>query len=282
MGTTKGEMKKLNKILDKIIKRILMTPEATPREALYIETGLLDIETIIDIKRLNMLARLNNEKSQMMATVLANPECKWMKKTKEVMEKYGIQDHELYGTKPTIQNAILVGIHIKFRANMIKSMEERSKLKYFLDGKIEWKPETPAKYIETLTRKQASLIFKARTRMIKAKGNYKNGFRNQNCRACKNALETHAHILYECEKLHPGTATSMRNGTQNNEGMRPTGHDTLTLTTDHERAIELGRTNYETNTTTVHKKIPITVTLTLPQTARKWTSSVRTLTNLKI
>ena len=178
------------------------------------------------------------------------------KKTKEVMEKYGIQDHELYGTKPTIQNAILVGIHIKFRANMIKSMEERSKLKYFLDGKIEWKPETPAKYIETLTRKQASLIFKARTRMIKAKGNYKNGFRNQNCRACKNALETHAHILYECEKLHPGTATSMRNGTQNNEGMRPTGHDTLTLTTDHERAIELGRTNYETNTTTVHKKNP--------------------------
>ena len=108
MGTTKGEMKKLNKILDKIIKRILMTPEATPREALYIETGLLDIETIIDIKRLNMLARLNNEKSQMMATVLANPECKWMEKTKEEMELYGIQDHELYGTKPTIQNAILV------------------------------------------------------------------------------------------------------------------------------------------------------------------------------
>ena len=43
-------MKKLNQILDKVIKRILMTPDSTPREPLYIETGLLDIETTIDEK----------------------------------------------------------------------------------------------------------------------------------------------------------------------------------------------------------------------------------------
>ena len=53
-----------------------MIPEATPREALYIETGLLDIETIIDLKRMNMMARLNREKSEMMTTILENPECK--------------------------------------------------------------------------------------------------------------------------------------------------------------------------------------------------------------
>ena len=98
LGTNKSEMKALNQILDKILKRVLMTPEATPREALYIrkprealyiETGLLDIETIIDIKRLNMMARLNRNKSEMMTAVLNNPDCKWMKRTKETIDKYG-------------------------------------------------------------------------------------------------------------------------------------------------------------------------------------------------
>ena len=64
-----------------------MTPEATPREALYIETGLLDIETIMDAKRLNMMARLNRNKSELMAAVLNNPECKWMKRTKGIKNK---------------------------------------------------------------------------------------------------------------------------------------------------------------------------------------------------
>ena len=52
-----------------------MTPESTPREALYIESGLLDVETIATSKRLNMKARLNQSKSQMMEKILSNPEC---------------------------------------------------------------------------------------------------------------------------------------------------------------------------------------------------------------
>ena len=76
----KGEKKKVNNMLDKIIRRILMTPEGTPREALYIETGLLDIGTIADSKRLNMKARLNRDKSELMAKVLSNPECMWEKR----------------------------------------------------------------------------------------------------------------------------------------------------------------------------------------------------------
>ena len=68
-----------------------MTPDATPREALYIESGLLDVETIADSKRMNMKARLNREKSQLMEKILNNPECKWKKRTEEVMEKYNIE-----------------------------------------------------------------------------------------------------------------------------------------------------------------------------------------------
>ena len=42
----KKEDDQINKIQEKIIKRILMLPPTTPTETLYIETGLLDITSI--------------------------------------------------------------------------------------------------------------------------------------------------------------------------------------------------------------------------------------------
>ena len=239
----KSEMKKLNQILDKIIKRILMTPEATPREALYIETGLLDIETTMDMKRLNMMARLNMSKSEMMNSVLSNPDCKWMKKTKETMEKYGITMDELSGSKSKTKNAIYVGVYIEFVKKMTQDREMRSKLKFFLEGKTFWKPLEPATYMEKLTRKQASTIFKARTRMIKVKGNYKNGFQDMICRACRKAEESQTHVLYECEELHPETSTSKGNPeTPHNNRNRQGGPDNLTMTNNISVCIRRERT----------------------------------------
>ena len=205
---SKGEMKKLNQILDKIIKRILMTPEATPRETLYIETGLLDVETMIDIKRLNMMARLNRNKSELMQIVLDNPQSRWMKKTREVMEKYNISDRELDGSKEDANDAINMGVHIKMYSKVCESREGRSKLNFFLDGKGSWTAEEPAEYMKNMTRKQVSTIFKARTRMIKVKGNYKNEYPDQTCRACKKYAETQQHALKECEILNPVTSAS--------------------------------------------------------------------------
>ena len=56
---------------------------------------------------------------------------------------------------------------------------------FFYENTPEWKPNEPATYMKTLTRKQTSTIFKARSRMIKVKGNYKNGHPNLTCRICK-------------------------------------------------------------------------------------------------
>ena len=42
----KSEMKNINSLMDNILRRILMAPQSTPREALYIETGQPDQETI--------------------------------------------------------------------------------------------------------------------------------------------------------------------------------------------------------------------------------------------
>ena len=78
-------------------------------------------------------------------------------------------------------------------------------MKYFNESKSEWKAGTRANYMDQLTRKQVSLIFKARTRMLKIKGNYKNGNPNLTCRACKREEETQQHVLEKCPKIHENT-----------------------------------------------------------------------------
>ena len=90
-----------------------------------------------------------------------------------------------------------------FYERMSTRPEDRSKIIHFLEGKGEWKPMETAGYLNMLTRKQASTIFKARTRMIKVKGNYKNGNPDLKCRACEDMPETQKHVLSECRVLHP-------------------------------------------------------------------------------
>ena len=118
---TKQEEKQLNQILDKIIRRILMTPDASSREAIYIETGLLDIKAIADSKRMNMKARLNRDNSQLMEKVLSNPQCKWTKDTTSVMTKYGLTDQDLLGTKYQTKNLIKRAINKGFNQRIDES-----------------------------------------------------------------------------------------------------------------------------------------------------------------
>jgi hypothetical protein len=60
-----------------------------------------------------------------------------------------------------------------------------------------WK-KTPGKrptYLSTLNRFQASHIFKARTRMIPVKNNFRNQYKDMLCRGCKAEIETQDHVL---------------------------------------------------------------------------------------
>ena len=54
---TKTQMKRVNTILDNIIKRILMIPQSTPRESIYHQLQIKDIEHRIKEKKL--LYRIN-------------------------------------------------------------------------------------------------------------------------------------------------------------------------------------------------------------------------------
>ena len=74
-----------------------------------------------------------------------------------------------------------------------------------MDNRIsEWTPGKRPQYMKQLTRNQASLIFKTRSRMLRIKDNYKKEFPNQTCRACDQQPETQHHILVECNTIHRG------------------------------------------------------------------------------
>ena len=57
--TTHKESQKIQTIMNNIIKRILQVPQSTPNDAITIETGILNIQTITEIKQLNSRMRIN-------------------------------------------------------------------------------------------------------------------------------------------------------------------------------------------------------------------------------
>ena len=78
-------------------------------------------------------------------------------------------------------------------------------MQYYFEGKTEWDAGKRAQYMNKLTRNQASTIFRARTRMLKVKANFKKGHTNLECRMCGNKEETLKHILEECMALQKET-----------------------------------------------------------------------------
>ena len=89
--TTKKEREEINRIFDNIVKRILKTPQSTPRECLYIETGFLDPIAIINRNRLNMHNRINHWQNNTLKTILNRKEKdSWAMENKEYLQKLGI------------------------------------------------------------------------------------------------------------------------------------------------------------------------------------------------
>lgn len=193
----KSEMKILQKTLDDVLKRILMTPLSTPREALYIETNLLDVERIIDKKKLNMYYRImKNQTNLTKYLTQTNEKTTWMTNIELTATKYGIELQELTAmTTKKSKVHIRKKIQTKFRELLFNNKEGKSKIKYLTEGYLRNEKTT---YTDLLDRQQTSIIFKARCRMLDIKNNYKNKYTNNTCRLCKQQDETQEHIFERC------------------------------------------------------------------------------------
>ena len=90
-GTYQNQTKRLNRILDNIIKRILNLPQSTPRECLYYELGTLDIEHRIITKRINYATTLLIKNPENLRDILqtTNPKS-WIQKTIQQARSAGL------------------------------------------------------------------------------------------------------------------------------------------------------------------------------------------------
>ncbi len=201
---TKEQTKEINRILDNLIKRILQTPTTTPREALYMECGLLDIEHLAKIRQIMMGHRLKETASELITnTIDSNIKGGWKQRLEKTLEANNLQETDLQGTKQRTKTITNEKVKTTFKEKLNTDSQDKSKIKHLLDGTGDWKPSHRKPYLNRLTRNEASTIFKTRTRMIEAKANYKNKYKNNmTCRACGQETETQKHILQECTALH--------------------------------------------------------------------------------
>jgi len=204
----KSEINKIQLILENTIKRILDAPRTTPKDALALETGIWNIESLFEQKQLQyyhrILTRTNTD--TMLYKITTDPETQWNKNIQNIMNKYNITENQMiswskYQAKKTIK--------IKIEQKLLNNITERSGTKTKTKDLLEGKPpstrlETPS-YINRLTRRDCRNIFNTRTRMIKIKDNFRGTHTDLTCRWCKNKPETQEHIFTECEPLREYT-----------------------------------------------------------------------------
>ena len=95
-GITKGEMKQLEDIDLSLLRNILNTPFSVPAEAVYLELGCLNIETIVKSRRLNYLQYLVKQKKNSMLYKFfitqwryPAPKNEWTEQVKEDLTDFG-------------------------------------------------------------------------------------------------------------------------------------------------------------------------------------------------
>ena len=129
---TQNQSKRLNRILENIIKRILNVPQPTPRECLYYELGTLDIEHRIITKRLHYAATLLIKNPDNLRETLqaANPKS-WIQKTIQQARSVGL---DLY----TLRHIPAKDRKILLKETITKSMNGKHNMQDFLQDFTFW------------------------------------------------------------------------------------------------------------------------------------------------
>ena len=132
MNNTKREERKINQIQETIIRRILMVPQSTPIEALYMETGLLDITTIITKNRFNMEKRLHKHPENIITKIMeTNTTGGWNETTTRMREQI---NETLQNTKNEYINQQQLKRY--FRHNIEKTSGGKTKMQFLrLEGR---------------------------------------------------------------------------------------------------------------------------------------------------
>ena len=204
----KADEKQLKQIVENLIKRVLIMPTSTPWEPLYLETGIQEIGLKTTRNRLNYMEKVKKSNNTVMKMIQEDlsPKSWWSINT--AIKRDILRTNETNQPTTNSQNTSTETEKkvIKRKLNeklmdMIKEGHSKTKTKFYLDNKLNPTPGQRARYMNECNRMEASTIFRARTRMLKVKCNYKKMFPNTNCRLCRKEEESQEHILETCSEI---------------------------------------------------------------------------------
>ena len=195
----KSELKELENIQAKILKRILKLPKSTPYFGLLSDLGIWPIKYLIDYKKILLLQNiLESDDKRILKQIIESeinntwPGC-WFQSVKDIMEKYDINLEEIKNnSKVTIKERIKIMIKEKLNSELQINKLEMKKLRFINEFSLK-------DYIHKLDYKDSILMLKSRLNMLDVKDNFKNKYNSLLCETCKKR-ETTQHLLICPEK----------------------------------------------------------------------------------
>ena len=185
------------------LRRILKTGNSTPRPALLAETGSLHLQSLIERRQLIYLWKITHQEC-LAHDILIEQNCafnknkyKWFKHIENLKNKYNLpQPTGIAKAKWTtmVKKVTKANSDLMFRHNG----DTMSKLTNLMSTKGTIKPET---YIYDLSRSDASIIFKLRSRMLPLRNNCKGNHHDTNCQRCRNGSDDEQHLFSVCSSL---------------------------------------------------------------------------------
>ena len=120
---------------ENIIKIILKVPQGTPREALYMETGLMSPETIIKKNRLSMEARIKRGNNTLMKNIIElKHENSWATQNNQIKQEMMVTDNDLTGSCYSTKKILKQKAKDHHNKNLTKTGSEKSKIHFLKEG----------------------------------------------------------------------------------------------------------------------------------------------------
>ena len=207
---TKTELKKLEVIQLRFLKRVMKAPLSTPNSFVFLEVGELPVAYIIHSRQLGFLHHIHHldeadpVKQMYDAQLLLPFEKNWANEVNLLLEKYSLNDVVIRNTsKLSWKSLVKEQIVKKAFENLTLDLHNKSKTKDLQYNSLE-----PQHYITSYHHKQASVIFKLRSRSIDCKANRKSSNPDMSCRLCHESDETQDHVV-NCPKVTDGPALNL-------------------------------------------------------------------------
>ncbi len=163
-------------------------------------------------KRMAMRCRLEKTKNTTIAAILEidNPTA-WKEKTEEIANTLNIpKAADSRNIKNRQMNIIIKeALNKDLNHRMYSTRHTKSKINHLLTGRENPIVGERPLYMDKLNRYDVSTIFKARTRMIDVKNNYRGKYQDNICRGCGTTEETQQHVLGECTEIHKDQSTKI-------------------------------------------------------------------------